>query len=325
MKKILFLDTSVATLNIGDEIINASIKKNFIEIYKDNYIFNLPTHTKTFSWYQKILYKNRMRPYIEADFKFFCGTNALYSNMFRPLPNWNINLMDCSLYRDTILLGVGLGVNSNSINLYTKLLYKNILSDKYIHSVRDEKTKEYLKKIGFEAYNTGCPTLWGLTESHCLQIPEKKASKCVFTLTSYNADMERDKNMIEIIDRNYDDVYFFPQCIEDIKYLNILIPNHKYKMVSPNLASYKEFLEKGDVDYIGNRLHGGIFAIQNKIRSIIVAIDYRAIEMNKNYKFPCIKREDVNDELEILINKNWKTQILGVDFYLVDKWKRQFL
>ena len=33
MKKVLFLDTSIATSNIGDEIINISIKNNFPEIF----------------------------------------------------------------------------------------------------------------------------------------------------------------------------------------------------------------------------------------------------------------------------------------------------
>lgn len=57
MKKVLFLDTSIATSNIGDEIINISIKNNFPEIFNDNYIYNLPTHTRTFTWYQKLIYK----------------------------------------------------------------------------------------------------------------------------------------------------------------------------------------------------------------------------------------------------------------------------
>lgn len=39
MKKVLFLDTSIATSNIGDEIINISIKNNFPEIFNDNYIY----------------------------------------------------------------------------------------------------------------------------------------------------------------------------------------------------------------------------------------------------------------------------------------------
>ena len=33
MKKILLLDTSVATQNVGDEIINDSIRMNWTELY----------------------------------------------------------------------------------------------------------------------------------------------------------------------------------------------------------------------------------------------------------------------------------------------------
>ena len=39
MKSVLMFDTGVATLNTGDEIINYSIKKNWPEIYNDNYSY----------------------------------------------------------------------------------------------------------------------------------------------------------------------------------------------------------------------------------------------------------------------------------------------
>ncbi len=61
---------------MGDEIIQYSIRKNFPELYIDNYIYTLPTHTKTFTWYQKLLYQKRMNLYHSADLKFLWGTNA---------------------------------------------------------------------------------------------------------------------------------------------------------------------------------------------------------------------------------------------------------
>ena len=64
-----------------------------------------------------------MSLYEEADYKFLCGTNALYTNMLRPMPTWNINIFNYGLFKNTICLGVGLGVNSKKVNFYTKKFY----------------------------------------------------------------------------------------------------------------------------------------------------------------------------------------------------------
>ena len=39
---------------------------------------------------------------------------------------------------------------------------KKSLSSEYIHSTRDELTARYLRELGHQAINTGCPTTWGL-------------------------------------------------------------------------------------------------------------------------------------------------------------------
>lgn len=40
-----------------------------------------------------------------------------------------------------------------------------------------KKTKVFLEEMGFKAWNTGCPTLWGLTPEFCTEIPSKKVIK----------------------------------------------------------------------------------------------------------------------------------------------------
>ena len=323
MKKVLLLDPSVATINIGDEIIKYSIYKNYPEMVEGNYIYNLPTHTKTFSWLQKKLYPERMQIYYNADYKFFCGTNALYVNMLRPMPTWNINILNYDLYKDTILLGVGLGINAEKINTYTKLLYKKTLSTKYTHSVRDEKTKLFLEHLDIPAINTGCPSLWGLTKEHCANIPQNKSDSVIFTLTSYDRDSDNDQAMIDILIHNYLNVYFWPQSIDDVSYLFYLKNTENVRIVPPNIKAYEEIL-CSNIDYVGNRLHGGIFAIQHGCRSIIISIDYRAEEMANNYSFTCIPRRQIKKNLEELIQSEWKTEITGLDFGKIEQWKRQF-
>lgn len=323
MKNVLLLDTSIATLNMGDEIINHSIKNNMKELLENNYYLSLPTHTPLFYKYQNLFYRKKMDIYQNADYKFLCGTNILYTNMFRPLPNWNIHLFNTKLVENTILLGVGIGVNSRSINRYTKMLYKKVLSSNYVHSTRDEKSKVMLEEMGFRAINTGCPTLWQLTLDFCRQIPTSKADSVIFTLTYYHKDTANDKEMIRVLKMCYEKIYFWPQCIMDLNYLEELGEAEGITIVPPNLYNYEKVLSK-DIDYVGNRLHGGIFALQHKRRTIIIAIDYRAKEMHKNYSIPCIDRNRIAEELESRILTNWSTEILGLHFDKIEQWKNQF-
>lgn len=77
---------------MGDEIIMDSIKRNMADIMDGNYYVSMPMHTPNFHAYQ-ILFGKKLETFIEADYKFLCGTNMLYTNMFRPLPIWNIHCL----------------------------------------------------------------------------------------------------------------------------------------------------------------------------------------------------------------------------------------
>ena len=322
MKKIMILDTSVGTLNTGDEIINSSIQKNWTELYDSNYIYRYPTHTPPHSWWQQLFFGHRLNGYKDADYKFLCGTNALYTNMVRPLPVWNTHLLNAGIYEGTILLGVGAGINSKTVNLYTRKLYNKVLNHEYIHSVRDEYTKEMLEKLGFRVMNTGCPTLWGLTPEHCAAIPTTKAKDVVFTLTGYHADRANDKAMVDALKRNYEKLYFWPQTLSDLLYLQSLGADD-FEVIAPNLSAYDRMLDM-DVDYVGNRLHGGIRALQHGRRSFIISIDYRAENMARDYSLPVISRERISEELYDAINKSEPTLIKGIDFDKIKQWKSQF-
>lgn len=323
MKRVLLLDTSVATQNIGDEIINDSIRMNWTELYERNYICKFPTHTPPYSWWQQLLVPRKLDLLVNSDYKFLCGTNALYTNMMRPLPQWNIYPWNASFFKNTILLGVGAGINSKSVNLYTKLLYNKVLNKNYIHSTRDEFTKKMLENMGYKALNTGCPTLWGFTDEFCKKIPTEKNKKVLFTLTGYQPDFENDKLMIEILCNNYEEIYFWPQTPTDYDYLRKL-GDFDVKIVTANLYAYDKILSLNGIDYVGNRLHGGIRALQHACRSLIIAIDYRAENMSKQYRLPVIKRENIGIQLDSFINSSYRTQITGLNFDLIKKWKEQF-
>lgn len=322
MKSIILLNTGIATQNIGDEIINTSIRQNWEELYRNNCVFNFPSHTPPYSWWQQLFFKKKISAFYNADFKFLCGTNALYTNMLRPVPQWNIHLWNLSMVNNTILLGVGAGINSKSANWYTRTLYSKVLNHEYIHSVRDDYTVDFLHKLGFKAVNTGCPTLWGLRNNFSDTIPTTKSDSVVFTLTGYQPDKKNDILMIKILERNYTNLYFWPQTFTDLDYYKSL-GVFRGKIIPPNLVAYDKILNQ-DIDYVGNRLHGGIRALQHKKRALIIAIDYRARNMRDRYSLPIIEREDIISSLDKYINSNSQIKITGIDDKIITNWQSQF-
>ncbi len=58
--------------------------------------------------------------------------------------------------------------------------------------------------------------------------------------------------------------------------------------------SLKKFLASGTpVDYIGTRLHGGVFCLLRGKRSLIVEVDNRATEIARDTGLPTVKRVDL--------------------------------
>lgn len=323
MKKIIILDTSIGTGNKGDNVIVESTKKAFGSFLTANDTTYFPTHTVIFPFYQNFL--NWRATYVrEADYRFIFGTNLLKTNMRKIKPQWNINIFNYMSVKNTILVGVGNSNNSKNgkMNWYTKWLWKKVLSHDYIHSVRDDATKEMLESLGFKAINTGCPTLWGLDEKHCSQIPTGKAKEVVFDFHDENKNPELDQKFLDMLIRNYDKLYFWPQALNDIKYLNTFKNIENIEIVPPSLEGYGYLLDNKDIDYVGMRLHGGIFAMQHKKRAIIVSVDHRAKNINKTNKINSIPRTEL-DKIEEKINSEFETKVF-VDYDKINEWMSQF-
>ena len=94
------------------------------------------------------------------------------------------------------------------------------------------------------------------------------------------------------------------------------------KIVGSSLSEYGDVLDSGNIEYVGTRLHGGVFAMQHKVRSLIVNIDNRARNMSKVNNFNIIERDDI-EELEDKINSRFETNV-RMDYELLDNWLSQF-
>ena len=322
MKNYVLFDIAEGTQNLGDYIIMDSIMKEMDFLFKDNFLTHFSTHTPIARFYQNFRRNMQSRACNAADKKFICGANTFKNSLLRICPDWNINYFNCKYYKDSIAIGVGMDMNSKKMDLYTKKIYKKILSKEYIHSVRDERTKRTLEKLGFKAINTGCPTLWSLTSDFCREIPKEKSDNVIFTLTFYDKDPVNDQKLIDILKKNYKKLYFWVQGSEDYEYFKSFKNIDKIEIISPNLDSYKKTLEKDNIEYVGTRLHAGIFAMKNKRRAIILNIDNRAKDMGETYNLNTIDREKI-DLLESKINSKFETKV-NINTNAINKWKNQF-
>lgn len=319
-KLILIWDTSVGTLNIGDEIILEAVKKELSDIYQDGYQFVSATTHDIIGRRSRIISKN-------SENSFVGGTNILSSvyKHFRSSNGWNLRYRDAFLVRDVILFGVGWENYQSKPSFTNRFMYQHILNKNIIHSVRDNHTKKMLESIGISnVVNTGCPTLWRLSPEHCQTIPHHKAKKVITTVTDYRKDKVADEKMLKTLKDNYEEVYLWLQGSYDEDYFDQLDSDviKGIKKIPGSLQRYNEVLEDPDIEFVGTRLHAGIRAMQKGRRAVIIGVDNRSIEMKKDWDLPVLERENI-DYLAEYINQDFETKI-NLDFELIEQWKAQF-
>ncbi len=326
MDNIILFNTSFGTRNVGDEIINLCIKSEMSFLLDNNFVINLPTHTPIVSNVQKLatlINKNNWRGLYSSKYKFLCGTNLIKKSLLKINKDWMVGLSDIGIYRNSVAIGCGMELNSRNTDIYTKYIYKHLFNSSYVHSVRDQATKTFFEELGLKAVNTGCPTIWALTPEKCAQINKNKRNSVVFTITDYMKDHIHDKQMIDILINNYKTIYFWPQGHQDLEYFKELnIERDRIKIINSNLNAYSQVLSQ-NVDYVGTRLHGGIYAMRNNCRAIILIVDNRAREMNRSFQLNAIERNEISSTLEEKINTNWATSI-QINLNEIEKWKSQF-
>lgn len=327
MSRLLFLDTSIFSANIGDQIIVENIRRQMAPILERSFVLSAPTQISTLD-YRMLLSRNFAQWAAKScDYSLVCGTNLLVAKRrvfpFSLSASWKVGFPSALLLNNCILVGCGLNSHDTKPNFLSKTLYKRLLTDRFMHSVRDSQAHEFLNNIGIKSINTGCPTTWSLTESHCRQIPSQKSKNVVFTLTDYNQHPVSDLLMINTLIKNYENIYFFPQGLNDNEYFNSLnFGNTRIQAIYPNLMAYKKLLEEQDIDYVGTRLHGGVLAMQYKRRSIIISIDNRTSAMGNDIGLNTILRDKI-ESLDEVINSNIPTKI-NINYAGISEWLHQF-
>ena len=257
------------------------------------------------------------------------GANPLNLNYW-PLATfnqWAVGFLDIFYIRDIILFGVGtvtprsLSFKSKIAKIYSKYFWRKILNKEFTHAVRDKESVELLNILGLKnVKNLGCPSMWKLTHNHIRYIPKNKSDIVVTTLNSKYPSKE-DFLLIKILSEKYREIYFWPQGYTDICYFKKIVQkmNIPMKLIPPNLRAYDEFLDTYDVDYVGLRVHGGIRALQHKKRTLIIAIDHRALSWYRDFGLPAISRSKISILQDII------DQPLHVDLRIPESEIKEFL
>lgn len=338
-RKIVRFDPTISTANQGDFIIRNACEHVLHDCFPVQLSVAVPVRDR--------LSKVSMKHVGSADYAFVCGTNLLSSDMRRQRM-WNIRLRDAVMMRcgdlhkrellnfrlirekfqrtHVILLGAGWYQYQDKLTGYTKRILKTLLDGQYLHAVRDEYTRQRLLKLGItNVLNTACPTMWGLTDDKCAQIPTHKAERVVTTLTDYRSSTEQDAQMLTMLQKHYREVYVWLQAVEDyacLRQMDARVTQNLH-LIQPNLRDYTALLASGGIDYVGTRLHGGIHAMNMGCRSLILAVDNRASEIAKDTNLPVLPRGGNLDVLEERICSAWETQI-DLPTTAIRQWKNQF-
>lgn len=312
--EIIILNTAMGSDNLGDEIIMYYYSKAMEGIVSPQNLYNIATHKK--------LSDADVERLLNCKYAIIIGTNILSPQM-ELYSGWKFDNRLIRM-RNVILVGVGWwGYKKPSV--YSKYVYRNILSKHVIHSVRDEQTYRMLKSSGIDnVVNTDCLTMIGLDKS-CGSIPEVKAENVLFTLTGILKRVDNDKNLIRVLRRNYKKLYYFPQGNTDLEYLKNITNVDDITIIDESFEAYTDFLKDNniDFDYVGTRLHGGIHAMQNGRRSIIIAVDNRAIEIAYDTGLPVILESEVGEKIEAMINSSWKTEV-KLNTEAIETWRNSF-
>lgn len=273
-----------ASPNIGDQIISRASKRELNKIFNgEKEIISIPSHSYL---------SNRSRSLLkEAKLVIVGGSNLLW---FRPFPpaSWPIGPRELMSYKNVVFMGVGWGSYEIPATRFGRFVLRKVANQTVPHSARDGFTAAIMRdQLGLpNTLNTGCHTLWSLTEDHLSAISQKKAKNCIFSLTDYRKDIVADSTFLNYLQDAYgDNLMFWPQGAGDEDYVKSL--GYSGFVIKRELSALISILETTtSVDYIGTRLHAGVLCLEYGLRTLIVSVDNRATEIGKDTALPVIER-----------------------------------
>ena len=201
---------------------------------------------------------------------------------------------------------------SHEFDELAKEFCKAVLEKSASIGVRGEITAKYLEKLGFKNYIRviGCPSMYAKGENLKISIPKNINFKSKVGFNAAKGCPENVWNFFEKSFRQFQEYYFIPQGIYDLKMLWVGIPSSRGKINYPcdcthemvqenrirffvNATSWIRFLEQMDLN-IGIKIHGTVAAILAGVPSYLLAIDSRTRELAEYHNIPYMNAEMVN-------------------------------
>jgi polysaccharide pyruvyl transferase WcaK-like protein len=315
-RTIALLDTAIASTNLGDDIIMEAVRRELTDLLTDQMVYTVVSHEWMGAQSRRLIRR--------SDWAIAGGTNLLSSRMwFRP--NWKVTPLDALARLNVVLMGAGWYQYQHAPDPYSRWLLRSVLSRTHLHSVRESYAVKRLASIGItNVVNTGCPSIWRLTPEHCKRLPRQKGADSVLTAVNSYKNLKNpgaDRRMLQILRRHYRTVYLWIQTETDYEYARSLEADLHF--VKPSVAALDRVLTSDlKIDYVGNRLHAGIRALQKGRRAIIVEIDNRAREMGRDFGIPTVERTDF-ERLEHMITEPLEISVRPPQEDIA-VWKSQF-
>lgn len=311
--QIAVFDTAASSRNLGDLVIMDAVRRQLRKTVPEAFFVTVPTHDFLSIEGRKLVEQSAL--------SIVGGTNLLCSQI-QAYNQWKVRWRDTIWLKDVVLLGVGWWQYQKPANRRTRIFQQRVLSHYLPHSLRDEYSASQLRKSGFEnVLNTSCVTLWDIEPAVQQQIPARKASSVVTTLTDYKPDPGKDGLMLEVLRRRYDEVLVWIQGAGDYAYIREL-GVHGLTIVDPQLEAYDEVLQSSrDLDYIGTRLHAGVRAMLHRRRAMILGVDNRATEIARDIALPVMERDGSLESLEKWIDGENPT-VLNLPWDKIDEWRQ---
>lgn len=269
---VVYLDPSLNTSNLGDAIIRLAVEHWFLEPVEraGRQVHRLPL-TRSLDHDERDLLH-------AAEDVVLGGTNRLSAHMrFRHRYwNWPRDQIE-SCFGKLTMLGVGWSQYQVSRVDPWSAAWGRKLQGRHPWSVRDEYSQRRLEEYGVDSVHTSCPTLWG---ERWQKLPSP-GGRVVTTLTDYARDPLADRALVEVLERQFDEVALWPQGTGDADYATALFGG-RIELLDRDLAALDSELARDDTSYVGLRLHAGIHAIQCGTPALIVSVDNRAREISRS-------------------------------------------
>ena len=242
-------------------------------------------------------------------------------------PGGTAEILD-SLTIDFVVLGMGM---QNPLPPSTESLHPNLIAllevcngKASVFGVRGKKTKDWLNSVGFDNVRAlGCPSLYVYPQNILnMSAPDPDLLNSAITGGYISARIPRSKSIIKLfkdfnchyvmqdeidILRDLDELSeskhlyndatgevsrdIMERIFEKIHYKTMPFTSYRW-FQDPN--AWRMFASQFDF-YLGDRLHGGIVALQTGVPAILISEDQRVSEVANFFGIPEVSIKDIKD------------------------------